>query len=152
MLWWQLWLLLHNCNFATLMNHNVNICVFWWSQAIPVKRLFRYPKGSQPTVRELPPGEGFWGLSWWKRRKGCNLHLHQLLCYPYHAPAPYTQLFPSASAPGPMVLCLFLSSNPSPPFATLGPGELLIACSKPNVSWVKRDMRMKWTKTQKVPN
>ena len=24
-------LLLHNCNFATVMNHNVNICVFWWS-------------------------------------------------------------------------------------------------------------------------
>ena len=23
MLWWQLWLLLHNCNFATLLNHNM---------------------------------------------------------------------------------------------------------------------------------
>lgn len=25
------WLLLHNCHFATVANHNVNICAFWWS-------------------------------------------------------------------------------------------------------------------------
>jgi hypothetical protein len=36
MLWWPpamklFVLLLNNCNFATVMSHNVNICVFWWS-------------------------------------------------------------------------------------------------------------------------
>lgn len=30
-------LLLHNCSFAPVMNHNVNICVLCWSQATPVK-------------------------------------------------------------------------------------------------------------------
>ena len=32
-------LLLHNCNFATVMNHNVDIYVFQWSWAISVKQL-----------------------------------------------------------------------------------------------------------------
>ena len=27
----KLFLLLHNSRFATVMNHDVNICVFWWS-------------------------------------------------------------------------------------------------------------------------
>lgn len=30
-------LLLRNCNFATVVNHNVNICVFWWPWMTPVK-------------------------------------------------------------------------------------------------------------------
>jgi hypothetical protein len=33
-------LLFHNYNFATVMNHNVNINVFIWPQVIPVKGSF----------------------------------------------------------------------------------------------------------------
>ena len=39
-------LLLPNYNFAAVVNHNVNICVFWWSWATPVKGSFDFPNRS----------------------------------------------------------------------------------------------------------
>ena len=38
-------LLLHNCNFATVMNCNINLCIFSWSQLTLVNGLFT-PKGT----------------------------------------------------------------------------------------------------------
>jgi hypothetical protein len=58
-------LLLHNYNFATVMNHNVNIYVFQWSWGTPVKALFNtHPKGS-------------WAVGWESLlyiHHGCRIH------------------------------------------------------------------------------
>ena len=45
-------LLLHNYTFAIVMNWNVNICVFWWSQVTPVKGSFYPQRGQNPQVEK----------------------------------------------------------------------------------------------------
>jgi len=55
-LWWPpviklFLLLLHNCNFATVMKHNVNICVFWWFQKIPEKQLLTFKEFTNHRLR-----------------------------------------------------------------------------------------------------
>lgn len=39
------WFILHNCNFVTLMSHNLNISVYSWSQVTSVKGLFNFLSG-----------------------------------------------------------------------------------------------------------
>lgn len=68
--------LLHNYNFATVMNYNVKISVFWWSQMNPVKRLVNPQRSHDPQVEnhcnkrngcyamclECPPRSTYWIL------------------------------------------------------------------------------------------
>lgn len=41
-------MLLHCSNFATLVNHNANICAFQWSEATAVKRPLDPQRGHDP--------------------------------------------------------------------------------------------------------
>lgn len=55
MLWWPpttklLLLLLHKCNFATHMDHNINNLICRWPQATPVKGSFYLQRGCEPWV------------------------------------------------------------------------------------------------------
>lgn len=43
-------LLLHNCSFATVMDHNANICGFRWSRVTPVKAPFDLQASGDPRV------------------------------------------------------------------------------------------------------
>jgi hypothetical protein len=50
MLWWApshkcFLVLLHNCNFTNVMDHNINICIILWSQTNPVKGSFDLQRG-----------------------------------------------------------------------------------------------------------
>jgi hypothetical protein len=47
------WLLLHNCNFAAVMNHNVNIQYAGYVTWDPCERGIRPPKGLWTTDWEL---------------------------------------------------------------------------------------------------
>jgi hypothetical protein len=40
----------YNCNFAAVMNCNVNICVFWWSWVTPEKGSFNSQGDQDPKV------------------------------------------------------------------------------------------------------
>ena len=54
----KLFLLLHHiCNFATAVNHNVNTCVFWWSQLTPVRESFSPRMGHDTQVENHWPRE-----------------------------------------------------------------------------------------------
>ena len=57
-------LLLHNCNFATVMNNNANICVFWWSQVTPVRGSFDLQRGHRlrTAALEYPTAPSYGGI------------------------------------------------------------------------------------------
>ena len=43
--------LLYNCDFATVMDCNINICVFWWSWVTPMKGLLGLQGGEIHRMR-----------------------------------------------------------------------------------------------------